>query len=136
MLKLSDELCVHCKILNPHGGENIGRKITVAYDRVDQYPDFLVLEAYAREGCALRGLLGCALQNKYSDQDIAQAENQFSSSIRAKGPLGWNGRVTIDRIVFSTEEDWPERDRDQILDQSRQRSHLVPQKLAIPYKTQ
>ena len=125
MLKLPDGLCAHCRIISPHSGEKKWGRITIAYNRVDQHPDFPVLEAYAREGCGFCGLLRHALQDKYNDQNLAQAENQFSPSIRANWPSGWDGRVTIDRAVFSTEEDWPERDRSQTSDQSLGNVHTL-----------
>ncbi|KAF6233881.1 hypothetical protein HO173_008093 [Letharia columbiana] len=69
--------------------------------------------------CAFYGLLRHALQDKHKDEKIAEAESDFHPEIRAKWPTsGWNGLVTVDRAVFSTEEDWTERDRSQATDQS------------------
>ena len=111
--------CAHCKFISPHNGENKWGRISIPYNRVDQYPSFPALEVSARKGCAFCGLLRHALQDKYSDEKIAEAESDFHPEIRAKWPTsGWNGLVTIDHAVFSTEEDWTERDRSQATDQS------------------
>lgn len=103
--------CAHCKDISPHNGENKWGRISIPYKRVDQYPDFSALEVSAGKGCAFCGLLRHALQDKYSDEKIAEAEGDFHPSTRSTWPIsGWNGQVTVDRAVFFTEEDWVERD--------------------------
>lgn len=83
------------------------------------YPNFLALEISAGKGCAFCGLLRHALQDKYSDEKIAEAEGDFHPSIRATWPISkWNGQVTFERAVFFTEEDWAERDASLGTDQS------------------
>ena len=125
MFELPDALCAQCRVISPHSGENQWGRITIAYNRVDQYPEFPVLESFAKEGCAFCGLLRHALQDKYSNDNIAQAENDFSPSIRANWSSGWNGRVTVDRAIFSTEEDWAERDQSQAPDPSLGSVHTL-----------
>ena len=107
--------CLHCKAINPNAGVNQHGRISISYERVDRYPSFPALMASSREGCGFCGLLRHALQDKYSDNNIAKAESDFHSSIRANWPTsGWDDLVTVDGAVFLTEEDWPERDMDQV----------------------
>ena len=119
MEKLSDAPCIHCKVISPHHGKNSSGHISIPYNRVDQYPNFPALEVSAGTGCAFCRLLKYALQDKYSDRKIAEAEADFDPSIRAQWPkAGWNGQVTVDGARFFSEEDWNERDESQELGQS------------------
>ena len=57
--------------------------------------------------------------DKYSDEKMVEAENDFDPSIRTDWPeSGWNGQVTVDGAQFSTEDTWYERDESQTSDQS------------------
>lgn len=115
---LDGSLCAHCRVLNPHKGESRSGRISIQYNRVDQYPHFPELKSSAGRGCAFCGLLRHALLDKYGDEKMTEAENDFSSSIRAEWSMSeWSGQVNIDGAVFSTEEDWPERDASQAQDQ-------------------
>ena len=114
----SDAPCAHCKALSPYHRKRTYGGYIIPYNRTDEYPDFLALEAIERRGCHFCGLLRHALQDKYSDKKIAEAESDFHPSIRAKWPLGWNGQVTVGDGGFLTEEDWASRDTSQTLDQS------------------
>ena len=118
MGRRSDAPCAQCRRLSPCHGEKQSGRITIPYNRSDRYPDISSLEAQARKGCAFCGLLRHTLQAKYSDEKIAEAESDFHPTIRYKWPPGWDGYVTIDGALFRTEEDWPERDRNQKLDPS------------------
>ena len=106
----SDALCAQCKRLSPYYAEKKSRRITIPYNRSDQYPGFPMLEAQARKGCTFCGLLRHTLQAKYSDEKIAEAESDFHPTIRSEWHTGWDGHVTVDGAVFKTEEDWAERD--------------------------
>ncbi len=119
MSELPHAPCAHCRAISPHNGNNNNGRIRIPYDRVDQYTNFPALKASAGKRCAFCGLLRHALQDKYSDEKIAEAESDFDPSVRAKWSVsGWNGQVTVDRAVFRTEEDWDYSDRSQAPDQS------------------
>ena len=118
MEEASDTPCAHCKAISPHNGKRTYGGYNIPYERVDQYPNFPALETNARRGCRFCGLLRHALQDKYSDKKIAEAERDFHPSIRAKWPLEWNAQVTVGHGGFSTEDDWAERDTTQNPDQS------------------
>lgn len=118
MEEASDAPCPHCKAISPHNGERTHDSYRISYNRTDEYPGFLTLKASARRGCRFCGLLRHALQDKYSDKKIAEAESDFHPSTRAKWPLEWSGQVTVGGGRFRTEEGWPYRDRSQTLDQS------------------
>ena len=83
MVKLSDALCAHCRVVSPHSGENRWDRNTIPYDRVDDHPKLPAQEAGGEKECALCSLLRHALQDKYSDENTAEAENEISPSIRA-----------------------------------------------------
>ena len=106
----SDTLCAQCKRLSPYYAEKQSGRVTVPYNRSDQYPEFPSLKAQARKGCTFCGLLRHTLQAKYSDEKIAEAESDFHPTIRSEWPSGWDGHVTIDGALFWTEEDWAYRD--------------------------
>ena len=110
----SDAPCAHCKAISPHNGSSNWGRYNIPHNRSDQYPDFPALEAGAAGGCGFCGLLRHALQDKYSDNKIVEAESHFHPSIRAQWSPTWNGQVTVGRAIFSTEEDWPFRDKSTI----------------------
>lgn len=83
MVKLSDALCAHCRVVSPQSGENRWDRNTILYDRVENHPKLPAQEAGGGKEFALCSLLRHALQDKYSDKNIAEAKNEFSPSIRA-----------------------------------------------------
>ena len=117
MEKLLDASCLHCKAINPNGGEKQFGRIAIPYKRVDQYPSFPMLLTSFRKGCGFCGLLRHALQDQYSDEKTSNAESDFAASIRANWHTSeWDRQVTVDSAAFYTEEGWPERDVDQVSD--------------------
>ena len=118
MEEASDAPCAHCKGISPHQGKKTYGSYIITHNRTDEYPDFPALKASARTGCRFCGLLRHALQDKYSDKNMAEAENHFDPSIRAKWPRQWNGKVTVGDGRFSTEEGSPEHDETQTPEQS------------------
>ena len=115
----SDASCAHCRALSsPYKGKKISGEYRIEHNRADKYPDFPALEASARSGCHFCGLLRHALQDKYSDKQIAEAESYFHPSIRAKWSLEWSGQVTVGTGRFSTEEGSSNHDTSQTPDQS------------------
>ena len=114
----SDAACAQCRRLHPYHRKTQSGSITVPYNRSDQYPHFPLLEAQARKGCGFCGLLRHTLQAKYSDEKIAEAESDFHPTIRSQWPTGWDGHVTVERPLFSTEKEWPYRDESQMSDPS------------------
>ena len=118
MKEISSASCAQCRVISTRNEGDAPGKINMPYNRTDQYPSFPGLEASAEKGCGFCGLIRHALQEKYSDEKIAEAESDFHPSIRDKWPLEWNHQVTVGRAAFSTEGDWAERDTSQKADHS------------------
>ena len=127
MAEASDALCGHCKAISPYKGRRTSYDIRyrISYNRTDEYPDFPALEASARRGCRLCGLLRHALQDKFSDKKIAETESNYHPSIRAEWPLESNHQVTLGYGQFYLGEGSPEHDTSQTPDQSPNDIHTL-----------
>ena len=84
---MSTELCSWCRNVNPFKkkGESSAGVLS------DVYPNFPRLLKSAESGCGFCGLLRFALQAKYSDEEVDEAERMWDKAIRDSWPTRGDG---------------------------------------------
>lgn len=104
---LPNKPCLRCRNIHPRYGKIEFGRVDIPYNLIDYFPAFSSLKASADSGCALCGLLRQALQEKYSEEGIAEAEGEFREAYRTTWPgVASDHKVEIKDVQLCTEGDW------------------------------